>query len=80
MVAKLYPNPSNGFITVEFAKEANVSSIQIFDATGRVVLSESVIEGSIRKSLDLTGMAEGVYGIRVNSDKQTSTAQFVIQK
>lgn len=80
LVARIFPNPSSGLLTIEFAEGANISSIEILEASGRVVLSESVIEGSIRKTLDLAEMPAGVYGVRLSSDEQNSTSRFVIQK
>ena len=78
MVAKLFPNPTNGMLTVELAEGADATSIDVLDASGRVVLSEIVVEGTIRKTLDLSGMAEGVYGVRLNSETQSGTSRFVI--
>lgn len=66
----LYPNPVKGRLTV---KAENLQSVEIYNLVGQLVLTttSSVIE--------LDGLNQGVYFVRVSADGQTVTKQIVKQ-
>lgn len=53
----LYPNPTNGVLNI--TSEKLISTITIYDATGRRILTEQTFGYS--ETLDLTGLSAGVY-------------------
>jgi hypothetical protein len=70
--ATLYPNPTSGKTNLEFDSKADVRySLQVFDVTGRVILSEdiSAVEGKNMHELDLTTVAKGMYLVRLESQE-----------
>lgn len=66
----LYPNPVKGRLTV---KAENLQSVEIYNLVGQLVLTttSSVIE--------LDGLNQGVYFVRVSADGQTVTKRIVKQ-
>jgi len=62
------PNPSNGLF--RFKKHFNVGSksidIQVFNRAGRLVLEKQLAENEWETTLDLNGMAHGVYSVVAN--------------
>lgn len=54
---KVYPNPATDYIMVD---AMNASSVQIYDMTGRLVLT------SAESKIDVRGLETGVYFVRVN--------------
>ncbi len=71
-ITKLYPNPSQGEITLEFVAETDgICSIQINDLSGRVLQSREVVvqEGTNTFQLDLSTVLlnKGLYLIKVKS-------------
>ncbi len=62
------PNPSNGLF--RFKKHFNVGSksmdIQVFNRAGRLVLEKQLAENEWEITLDLNGMAHGVYSVVAN--------------
>ncbi len=58
----VYPNPTTGKIAI--GTDGVVNSVEIFDVTGRVVLSQN---GNV-KTLNISSLADGVYTMRVVSD------------
>lgn len=80
LVASMYPNPTSGLLTIEFANDVEVSTLQIMDASGRIVNSVSVAKGSTRETIDLSELSEGVYAIRMSSNSRSGTSRIVIQK
>jgi hypothetical protein len=72
----LYPNPSNGSVVLRTGlQERGMMQIQITDALGRIVLSQTT-QANVLAHLSLTGMPDGVYFIQV----QTNEARFRPQR
>ncbi|MFT5055203.1 MAG: hypothetical protein ACI97X_002239 [Oceanospirillaceae bacterium] len=62
----LYPNPTNGNVSIELGSEAAIDlQISIRDLTGRVVMNEPVTltVGGNKISLDVTRLSEGYYSV-----------------
>ena len=59
----IYPNPSNKSFTIELST-IDKQTLQMFDITGKVVLTQS-IEG--KSSIDISNLNEGVYNISIIS-------------
>jgi hypothetical protein len=71
---KLFPNPSSSLITIESAFE--VSSIQLFDLTGRSALKASKIE---RTTLDVQQLQTGFYVVQFENKAQRFFRKIVVQ-
>ncbi|WOK05249.1 CotH kinase family protein [Imperialibacter roseus] len=77
----IYPNPNKGLFTTEF--EASISGggmAFIHDVHGNMVSSQPIIiyEGKNLISID-TGLATGLYLIRLVSDKVNFSARFMVE-
>ena len=75
----LFPNPTTGAITLQVSTEMYDVNMQVFDATGRVVFSQSnlVVQGSI--SLDFSNLSTGTYTIMLNNNNGVSVRRISIQ-
>jgi len=73
-LVSIYPNPSNGIFTIN----GSVERYEIFDASGRLVLSD-VANGS-NVNLDMRNHAEGVYQLHVQTPKGTEVTRLVLRK
>ena len=75
---KVYPNPSNGFFTLECAPAASGKTIvSIYNIVGNQIYNE-VVTANLT-NIDLTGHASGVYFIRVQNDNGFVTRRVVLQ-
>jgi hypothetical protein len=76
----VYPNPSSdGNFVIEFGVSLlEDTQITIFDATGRIVYSQSFKKGSNKQQINLSKMAQGMYVLKAYSDKQTFVKQLII--
>ena len=75
---KIYPNPSNGDMTVSFSREvfSGTKSIKVLNSVGEIVLEESTERDSHKLSLD--PLSPGIYFIQVQSN-QTSTKKRLVK-
>jgi hypothetical protein len=74
----VYPNPSNGKITVEIAKNsATESVIFLYNSVGSLVMEKNGHESTVQ--LDLSSYPKGIYFIKVLNGNQLNTQKIVIQ-
>ncbi|MCD6018401.1 MAG: hypothetical protein K0S53_1522 [Bacteroidetes bacterium] len=76
---EVYPNPSNGILYIvnsSMVKEAG--QIQVLNSVGQSVLEEN-INGNY-KNIDLSKLNNGVYFVKITSDKNTSVKRVVLSK
>ncbi|MCX6276193.1 MAG: T9SS type A sorting domain-containing protein [Bacteroidetes bacterium] len=75
----LYPNPSNGRVTLNLKSKSNATTVQVIDAMGKLVFSQSYSGTIVKKSFDFSGLSKGVYSLVVISGNERSQEKLVIQ-
>ena len=63
----IHPNPAKSIVYIQ--GQHNLKEITVFDINGRVLNSISVIGTQLEKELDVTELTQGIYFIRVVSNK-----------
>jgi hypothetical protein len=79
-VVNLYPNPVNTQLNVEInTPKASVANIKIMDATGRVVraVDMQLQAGNNKSDINMEGLADGVYMIKITNSKGLQFSQTV---
>jgi pullulanase/glycogen debranching enzyme len=77
-----YPNPTSSNLTLRFElKEAEKMTIQIFDYQGLMVqniaTNQPFEKGENQKTVNTKDLPNGVYFVKINSDKTYGVQQFV---
>jgi len=65
----IYPNPAQDFITIQTSNIVN--AVKITDFSGKVLYKGT------GTNLDIRNLSNGIYFVRVTTDKGTSNAKFV---
>lgn len=75
---KVYPNPSNGQFQVTLGSGAGIEKVEILDLSGKQL---QVLAGSTETglSVNLKGLARGVYLVKVYSANSTGTTRVVVE-
>lgn len=76
----VYPNPSNGPLTVElYSKVKQTATIEVFNAMGALVYSDliSLSEHVTLSDHDISFLQEGIYFVRIVSDKLNESIRIV---
>ncbi len=73
---RVYPNPSEGFITIASDK-INNAEYTVFSVTGEMLL-QGTIEGNT-KTLNLSNATEGIYTIRITEADKTAVKRVIIK-
>ncbi len=74
-IFSIYPNPSNGYINIEMDSKSQ-KDIEVFDLTGRIVLSESLSESKWEFYLNET---PGIYLVRLTIDNRVYTRKIQLK-
>ena len=74
---QVYPNPSNGLMTVQSA-DRPLNRIQLIDVTGKVILDKTYSEAFFTTEIDLTNLSNGIYFL--NAGNETGMQTIKIQK
>ncbi|MEM8526742.1 MAG: T9SS type A sorting domain-containing protein [Bacteroidota bacterium] len=79
---EVYPNPTDGRLTINLEMiEKEAVEIEIFDAVGKIIQSYS---GNaldfVHQQFDLSNQQDGVYFLRVKSEEEVVTKQFLLVK
>ena len=71
----IYPNPTTGFINIDFGRNISNGLIQLFDSKGSLVLS-SIADGT-SYNFNLTTFSNGVYYIRLVDQDQVQQIKVI---
>lgn len=72
--ARVYPNPTNGVLTLEFEAEG-AYNLSLADMTGKVLFRETVVGQTAR--IDIRNYPVGVYLLTINDGKRQSASRVV---
>lgn len=75
-----WPNPTNGLLTMGVEGILGDALVEVLDMRGAVVMRlQRALHGGDRLSLDLSGMADGLYEVRVTGPDRRAQARVVKQ-
>jgi hypothetical protein len=74
---KVYPTIATSQVSIDFDAEMNNVTIQLVSSSGAVVYS-SVVSGN-SFTIPLSGVAKGVYSVKVTVNSQVQTIPIVVQ-
>jgi hypothetical protein len=71
---RVYPNPTTGLFNVEL-NSAEINSVVVTDVTGRIVMAVGAHGNTV--SMNLDGLASGVYYAKINSDNNSAVVRVI---
>jgi uncharacterized protein (DUF2141 family) len=71
----LFPNPAREYVDIRIDGDVNVTNMEVFDVYGKLINTVNVIDNPTR--INVNGLANGMYFVRVTTDKGMVTKTFV---
>jgi hypothetical protein len=78
MNVEVFPNPAKDEITV-MSKESGVRSVEIENVVGEKVFSLRTPNSKLPTKIDVSGLAPGIYFVKVTTDKGSVVRKFIKQ-
>lgn len=75
----IYPNPTNGIITLQKMNQIDLRNVEIFDMNGRILKSIDVSDMQLQKTIDISKLVSGVYFIVVTSKDAKGVMRLIKQ-
>lgn len=74
----VYPNPSNGYCTIEFgARKSGSATIKVFDTVGREIAKfQQTLSDGIH-SVQVSGLGNGIYTVNVSLDDRSYSSKII---
>lgn len=78
---KVYPNPTNQLVNIEFIERVGPGTLEVLNAQGEVVASEQMraLEVGSKWSVDLSKFSKGLYLINYSSGNTTFSERVICQ-
>jgi hypothetical protein len=74
---KIYPNPTNGNVTVELPNVVSGAQVAVLDLAGKTIISKGF--ESTNTTLDLSNLSEGIYIIKVQNGNILHTNKIIVE-
>jgi hypothetical protein len=71
----LYPNPAKEFVDVRVDGDINVIGMEVYDVYGKLINTVNVIDNMTH--INVSGLANGMYFVRVTTEQGMVTKRFV---
>jgi len=78
-IASIYPNPSNGNITIDFGNAAAGTKVVVTDMIGNNVYQSIVNSGISELKINLTSMPKGMYLVTVSNTTGSTIKKMIIE-
>ena len=74
---KCYPNPATSVLNIETLVAEGNANVQVLSSEGKVVISKETVltEGAYR--LNVEGLSQGIYFVKVKTEKRMEMASFI---
>ena len=74
-LGQAYPSPANSFVNIPVASYTGAATLEVYDATGRMVMSEGVTTQSSMVTLNVEKLNSGVYSARLRTSEGAGMAR-----
>ena len=77
-MVSIYPNPSNGLVTIKIEKFSGKLNLQVIDINGREVYEINNTDFNIEKALNLSHLQSGMYVIKISGNDVNYTKKIIL--
>ena len=79
--SKVYPNPTNDFVNLQYSSNNEEFNVNIFDLNGRMILSQPLRFNNLNRArIDISGFSKGIYVLYLIDTNNREVAMHKILK
>ena len=78
-IISLFPNPTNGQLTVFNENNMDIETITVIDINGRIIQELVVEESSININFSIANIAQGIYFVKIQTDEASVVKRILKQ-
>ncbi len=75
-----YPNPASTAVTINSIDNRSITALSIVDLSGKVVMAPLVNQGSTTAIIDISGLANGLYTIQIQTETGSGFTRLSVVK
>ncbi|RAJ17518.1 putative secreted protein (Por secretion system target), partial [Gelidibacter algens] len=78
----IYPNPTFGDVNINISNVKSISSIHLYDSSGRLLYSDKINEGDQKvyeKTISLSGYPSGLYLLKLVDNEKVITKKIILK-
>ncbi|MEP6726902.1 MAG: choice-of-anchor J domain-containing protein, partial [Bacteroidota bacterium] len=76
---RISPNPANSYIYMSLENINSSVNLQIIDVNGKIMKQQAIAQGTATKTISLSGIAKGLYTVKLISQEKVVTQKLLIQ-
>ncbi|MFT3933170.1 MAG: choice-of-anchor J domain-containing protein [Chitinophagaceae bacterium] len=76
---RISPNPASSYLYINLENINSSVSLQLIDLNGKTVSQQIIAPGQTNKTISLSGMAKGLYSVKLVSKEKVVTQKLLIQ-
>ena len=76
---EIHPNPSKGIVQIQLGELTDLDKIEVYTTDGKLVFSQEYQNQIENLTLDLSGLATGVYYVKLSNDEFEYQEKLVLQ-
>jgi hypothetical protein len=73
----LFPNPAKEYVDIRVDGDLNVKTMEVYDVYGKLVNTVGVCDTPVQTRINVSGLANGMYFVRVTTEAGVVTKSFV---
>ncbi|UPT70500.1 MAG: YHYH protein [Flavobacterium sp. JAD_PAG50586_2] len=77
---KLYPNPAQEFIAIQSDMIQDNLTVTLIDELGKVIQTSEILQGSTLSIIDLTTVYNGIYFVKIASQKDNKAFKIIVNR
>ncbi len=77
---KIYPNPANGKFTIELENGTVIQTVKVYNMVGSLIKEQAVKSNDRSIAIDISGVAEGVYIVKMEGEGRSYLQKINIVK
>ena len=75
---RVYPNPSNGMVSIRVNNYVGKVNVQVVDVNGRVVFQKRAADFNIEATLNLSHLQKGMYIVKVDAENLNFSKKLIL--